>query len=103
MDTQGKLSILIQSDRHLDYVGKLTAAAHAKGKQLKIHIMGDGVAITNSSEFMRFLQVAQVSICVNSFTRFYKQNTPPVPKAVKMIQAHQASDIVDWCDRSVVF
>jgi hypothetical protein len=103
MGIQGKLSILIQSDRHLDYVEKLTAAAHAKGKQLKIHILGDGVAIINSSEFMRLLPMAQVTICANSFTRFYKHKTPTVPQAVKMIQAHQVADIVDWCDRSVVF
>ena len=71
MDVHGKLSILVQSDRHFDFVENLTEAALEKGKQVKIHILGDGVAFINSITFAHLIHMAQISICSDSFNKFF--------------------------------
>ena len=103
MDAYGKLSILVQSDRHFDFVEKLTAAAIEKGKQVKIHILGDGVALVKSHGFARLVHLAQVTICSESFDKFFRGNIPSVPKSVKIVRPRQISDILQWSERGVVF
>ena len=45
------LGILVSSDKHMDYVVKLTSAAHEKGKAVRIFFTGNGVLLTQSPEF----------------------------------------------------
>lgn len=103
MDVHGKLSILVQSDRHFDFVEKLTEAALEKGKQVKIHILGDGVAFISSNTFTRLIHMAQISICSDSFNKFFGENIPVLPRTVKIVQPRQITEIVQWCDRNIVF
>jgi len=103
MGTHGKLSVLVQSGRHLDFVEKLTTAAIEKGKQVKIHLLGDGVAFVNTQGFARLVHRSQITICSESFNNFFRGNMPPVPKSVKIVQPRQLTEILQWCQRSVVF
>ena len=61
------LAILVTSDRYLDHVVKLTAAAFAKGKQVDIFFTGKGVLLTMAADFKQLLGKASVSICDASF------------------------------------
>jgi len=61
------LAILVTTDRNLDHVVKLTAAAFAKGKQVDIFFTGRGVLVAMQPEFKQLLGKASVSICDASF------------------------------------
>ncbi|MEE8415855.1 MAG: hypothetical protein V3S05_06250 [Desulfobacterales bacterium] len=61
------LGILVSSDRHLDYIIKLTEAAHAKGKEVLIFFTGNGVLLTQSPEFEQLAGKAKMSLCDVSF------------------------------------
>ena len=102
MGTHRKLGVLVQSDRHLDFVERLTAAAIKKRKQVKIHLLGDGVAFVNTEGFGRLVHRSQITICSESFNNFFMGNMPLVPKSVKIVQPRQLTEILQWCERSVV-
>jgi len=61
------LGILVSSDRHLDYIIKLTEAAHAKGKEVLIFFTGNGVLLTQTPEFEQLTGKAKMSLCDVSF------------------------------------
>jgi hypothetical protein len=61
------LGILVSSDKHLDYVNKLTNAAHEKGKDVVIFFTGKGVLLTQSPEFVQLVGKAKMSLCDVSF------------------------------------
>ncbi len=61
------LAILVSSDKHLDHVVSLTAAASAKGKRVSIFFTGRGVRLTMRPAFNRLIGKATVSICDASF------------------------------------
>ena len=61
------LGIFVSSDRHLDYIIKLTEAAHAKGKKVLIFFTGNGVLLTQSPEFEKLAGKAKMSLCDVSF------------------------------------
>ena len=61
------LGILVTSDRHLDYVVKLTEAAHAKGKAVEIFFTGRSVKLGFEPDFKRLVGKARLAICDVSF------------------------------------
>jgi hypothetical protein len=61
------LLILVSSDRHMDHVVNLTAAAHAKGKLVRLFFTGRGVLLTLKPEFKQLAGKADVCICGFSF------------------------------------
>jgi hypothetical protein len=61
------LAILVSSDKHVDHVVNLTAAAFAKGKQVSVFFTGKGVLLTLHPAFGRLIGKASVSICDTSF------------------------------------
>ena len=61
------LAVLVTTDRHLDHVVNLTAAAFAKGKRVDIFFTGRGVLLTVAPEFKKLVGKASVSICDASF------------------------------------
>lgn len=61
------LGILVSSDKHLDYVIKLTEAAHTKGKEVLIFFTGNGVLLTQRPEIEQLVGKAKMSLCDVSF------------------------------------
>ena len=57
-----KLGILVSSDKHLDYVIALTAAAHDKGKSVQIFFTGQGVLLTQKPEFEQLVGLSLIHI-----------------------------------------
>ena len=62
-----KLGILVSSDKHLEHLINLTAAAHDKGKDVEIFFTGEGVLLTQSPDFTRLVGKAKMSLCDVSF------------------------------------
>jgi len=61
------LAILVGTDRHLDHVINLTAAAFAKGKQVSLFFTGKGVLLTMNQRFKELAGKAELHICDMSF------------------------------------
>ena len=61
------LGILVSSDNHLDYVVKLTEAAHKKGKAVQLFFTGSAVKLGFEPDFAKLVGLARISICDISF------------------------------------
>jgi hypothetical protein len=61
------LAILVSTDRHLDHVVHLTAAACAKGKRVSLFFTGKGVLLTMHPRFKELVGKAALQICDVSF------------------------------------
>lgn len=61
------LVILVSTDKHLDHVINLTAAAWAKGKQVSLFFTGRGVLLTVDPRFRQLAGKADLNICDASF------------------------------------
>lgn len=103
MAKHGKLFILVQSSRYIDFVENLVDAAIGKGKEIRIHLIGAGVTFIESPRFTRHARRVRITICSTSFDKKFMKQNPTLPKMVKSIQPEKVSDIVEWSDRCVVF
>lgn len=61
------LAILVSTDKYLDQVVSLTAAAFAKGKKVDLIFTGKGVLLTMKPRFKELAGKAALSICDVSF------------------------------------
>ena len=97
------LGILVSSDKHLDYVNKLTNAAHEKGKDVLIFFTGEGVLLTQSPEFTQLVGKAKISLCDVSFRALGLEGEVPGlgPKDFGTQENHVA--IIEKSDGYVVF
>lgn len=98
-----RLGILVSSDKHLEKVIALTAAAHEKGKRVQIFFTGQGVLLTQKPEFEQLVGKAKLSVCDVSFrANELEGDVPGVGFKDFATQARNAEMITD-CDRYVVF
>ncbi|MEE8429720.1 MAG: hypothetical protein V3S16_00545 [Candidatus Desulfatibia sp.] len=97
------LGILVSSDKHLDYVNKLTNAAHEKGKDVLIFFTGKGVLLTQSPEFTQLAGKAKMSLCDVSFRALGLEGEVPGlgPKDFATQENHVA--MIEKSDGYVVF
>ena len=97
------LGILVSSNKHLDYVIALTNAAHDKGKNVRIFFTGKGVLLTQKPEFEQLVGKAKLSVCDVSFrANNLSGDVPGVGFKDFATQARNA-EMIEWCDRYVVF
>jgi hypothetical protein len=61
------LGILVTSDKHLDYVIRLSDAAHRKGKDVRIFFTGNSVKLTVTPAFKELVGKAKLWVCDVSF------------------------------------
>ena len=99
----GKLSILVQSDQHFDFVEQLATAAFEKGTQVKIHMFGNGARCADLPALSGLAGFVQITICRDSFKKLCHGKAASLPRSVRLVQPQQISEVVQWCDRSVVF
>lgn len=98
-----KLGILVGTDKHFDYVINLAEAAHAKGKTVEIFFTGMGVKLTQRAEFEQLVGKAKLSVCDVSFRGFgLTGDVPGVGFKDFATQARNA-EMLNECDRYVVF
>lgn len=100
------LAIMVSSDRHLDHVINLTAAAHAKGKQVSLFFTGKGVLLTMEPAFGQLAGKASVNICDASFRanglHGRQRQVPGVTPTNFTSQANHA-EMLAQADRYLVF
>jgi len=97
------LGILVGTDKHLDYVINLTEAAQAKGKEVEIFFSGQGVMLTQSSDFEKLVGKANLSVCDVSFrANGLEGDVPGVGFKDFATQARNA-EMIGNADRYVVF
>jgi hypothetical protein len=97
------LGILVSSDKHLDYVNKLTDAANEKGKDVLIFFTGKGVLLTQRPEFSQLVGKAEMSLCDVSFRALGLEGEVPGfgPKDFATQEKNVA--MIEKGDRYVVF
>ena len=104
--TPGSLAILISTDRHLDHVVNLTAAAFAKGKKVSLFFTGTGVLLTMKPAFSKLADKAELNICDASFRanglHGREHEVPGVTMNAFSTQARNA-EMLERADRHLVF
>ena len=98
-----KLGILVSSDKHLDYVIKLTEAARAKDKDVEIFFTGRGVLLTQSPDFSRLVGKAKLSLCDVSFRALGLEGDVPGLGFKDFATQAKNAEIIKKSDRYVVF
>ena len=93
----------MQSDQHFDFVEQLATAAFEKGTLVKIHLFGNGAKCADLPALSVLARFAQITICSDSFKKLCQGRTASLPRSVRLVQPQQISEVVQWCDRSVVF
>ncbi len=96
------LGILVNTDKHFDYVFQLAKAAHGKGIETRIFFTGQGVLLTQRQEFKRLVGLARLTVCEVSFRA--NQLSGEVPGVGFKDFATQAvnAEMVAECDRYIV-
>jgi predicted peroxiredoxin len=98
-----RLGILVNTEKHLKNVIALTKAAHEKGKKVQIFFTGKGVLLTQQPEFAELVGKAKLSVCDVSFrANGLSGEVPGVGFKDFATQARNA-EMIDECDRYVVF
>lgn len=97
-----KLGILVSSDKHLDYVINLTAAAHKKGKEVEIFFTGQGVLLTQSSDFNKLVGKAKMTLCDVSFRALKLEGDVPGMGFKDFATQAKNADLIEKSDRYVV-
>ena len=98
-----KLGILVATDRHLDHVISLTRAAHAKGKTVEIFFTGAGVALTQQKAFADLVDKARLSVCDVSFRAMGLSGEVPGVGFKDFATQARNAEMINECDRYVVF
>ena len=98
-----RLGILVSSDKHLEKVVALTAAAQKKGKTVRIFFTGRGVFLTQQPEFSNLVGKAKLTVCDVSFrANGLEGDVPGVGFKDFATQAKNA-EMIKECDRYLVF
>ena len=98
-----RLGILVCTDKHLDAVIALTAAAFQKGKKVQIFFTGKGVLLTQRSEFAQLVGKAKLAVCDVSFRANKLQGDVPGVGFKDFATQARNAEMINECDRYVVF
>ena len=97
------LGILVNTDKHLDYLINLTKAAYGKGKLVLIFFTGNGVKLTQSNEFSKLVGMAELSICSESFNKFGFAGDIPGVDSDGFVTQQKNLELISRSDRYLVF
>ena len=98
-----KLGILVSSDKHMDYIVNLTDAAFKKKKAVEIFFTGQGVLLTQTSEFQKLVGKAKMSLCDNSFRALGLEGDVPGLGFKDFATQSKNAELIKNSDRYVVF
>ncbi len=98
-----KLGILVSSDKYLDYVIRLTDAAHAKNKEVEIFFTGKGVLLTQFPEFKELVGKATMSLCDVSFRALGLEGEVTGLGFKDFATQAKNADLIEKSDRYLVF
>ena len=97
------LGIFVSSDQHLDKIIKLCKAAKKKDVDVTIFFTHLGTLLTQEKRFYELKGLARITLCKVAFER--QGLHPPVPGIGEKDFATQArhAEVIEECDRYVVF
>lgn len=96
------LGILVNTDRHFDYLYGLVKAAYKKEIKTRIFFTGPGVLLTKEAGFARLIGLAKLAVCDVSFrANGLSGDVPGVGFKDFVTQAVNA-EMVAGCDRYLV-
>lgn len=96
------LGIMVNTDKHFDYLYELTKAAHKKDIKTRIFFTGPGVRLTQDAGFKQLAGLAKLSVCDVSFrANGLSGDVPGVGFKDFVTQAVNA-EMVAGCDRYIV-
>jgi predicted peroxiredoxin len=97
------LGIFVSSDQHLDKIIKLCKAAKDKDVDVTIFFSHLGTLLTQKKKFHELKGLARMALCKVAFER--QGLHPPVPGIGEKEFATQArhAEVIEECDRYVVF
>jgi predicted peroxiredoxin len=98
-----KLGILVGTDKYLDHVINITDAAHAKGKKVQIFFTGTGVLLTRDHDFKKLAGKAKLSVCDESFRGLGLSGDVPGLEFKDFVTQAKNVELINTCDRYVVF
>lgn len=99
----GVLGILVNSDRHFDYVLKLAEAATATGRQVRIHVLEKGFGLFSTGYFDRLRRLSRITACAAGAGKNGPQSPLSLPGTVDIVSERQFADVLREFDRAVVF
>ena len=103
VDSRSTLGILVNSDEHYDYVLKLTAAATAKGRQVRIHLLDKGLGLLFSDALEPIGRMARISACAAGMDALPPKVSAGLSASVELVAPHHLADLLQVFDRVVVF
>ena len=89
----GRLGILVNTDRHPEYVLSLSRAAWMRGRQVSVHFTGAGLHLANGALLAALQSLAHVSCDPDSSGR----------AGIQGLAGLALSEFFHRCDRTVVF
>ena len=98
-----KLGILVNSTKHMDYVIALARAAHAKGKDVHIHLTQQGVFLLREKAFSDLIRLVRVSVCKESAKVFGLEAEIGNSREKILTPSCRLVEVLSYCDRCVVF
>ena len=98
-----KLGILVSSDRHLDKVIALTAAAHEKAKKVQIFFTHTGVFLTQEPEFEQLVGKAKMALCLACFDKYGLEGDVPGFEDKDFATQAKNAEMMKESDRYIVF
>lgn len=103
MTEKDTLGIIVNSNRHFDFVTKLAEAATGNAKQVCIHLLGAGCEFVKTEACARLSQRARITLCADSARRVAPQAVDKVPGSVSLVPTQELTRILERCQRYVVF
>ena len=97
------LGMLVTTERHLDYVLKLTDAALARKKKVEIFFTGKGALLTQHPDFEKLVGRARLSVCDISFRAMGLAGPVPGLGFSDFVTQARNAEMIETCDRYVVF
>jgi predicted peroxiredoxin len=96
------LGIMVNTDRHFDYIYALAKAAKNKGITTRIFFTGQGVLLTQGKEFERLVGLARLSVCDVSFRAHHLGGDVPGVGFKDFATQAVNAEMVAQCDRYIV-
>ena len=98
-----RLGIVIASPDDLPIIRQLVRAARAKGVVIDIHLTGNGILAADDPQFGGLCSTATVTICRKSATHKGLSAVMAKHYGDLMTDEDPIADIVDRCNRSMIF
>jgi hypothetical protein len=98
-----KLGICVATQNCFHHVRGLARAAKAAGKQVEIFLTGEGIELTQNSQFSELLETADVAVCeVSYIARGYKDQTVPGLVYKDFVTQARNAEMVEECERYII-